>query len=655
MSKQAPYGAWKSPITSDMLVSKAIRLGAGIFDGQDIYWMEGRPQEQGRYVIVKRTSDGETTDVNPPPFNARTRVHEYGGGSFLVDDGVVYFTNFADQRLYRVTPGETPTPITPESEAKLRYADGVVDHRRQRIICVREDHRGGGEAINTIAAIPFDGSSADADEQQVLVAGNDFYATPRISPDGERLLWLTWHHPNMPWDGTELWVGAIQDDGSIADARHIAGGERESIFQPSWAPDGAITFVSDRSGWWNLYRWQDDHAEGLVEMEAEFGLPQWIFGMTTYDYLSAREIICTYTQQGIWRLARLDLKSRELTPIDLPYTTIGSPHASKEGEEGKVLLRVGAADRPSALILFDPATGATTTLRKAHELEVDPDYLSTPEPIEFPTTGGKTAHALFYPPQNPDYEAQEDEKPPLLVISHGGPTAATNSALDMSIQYWTSRGIAVLDVNYGGSTGYGRAYRERLNERWGIVDVDDCANGAHYLVEQGRVDGDRLAIRGGSAGGYTTLSALAFRDVFHAGASYYGVSDLEALTTDTHKFESRYLDNLVGPYPEARDRYIERSPIHHIAGLSCPIIFFQGLEDAVVPPPQAEQMVDALREKGIPVAYLPFEGEQHGFRQAEHIKRAIDAELYFYGQIFGFETADDIEPVTIENLDATER
>ncbi|NBD36326.1 MAG: prolyl oligopeptidase family serine peptidase [Chloroflexi bacterium] len=632
MSKQAPYGAWASPITSDMLVSKAIRLGAGIFDGQDIYWMEGRPQEQGRSVIVKRTPDGETTDVNPSPFNARTRVHEYGGRSFLVDNGIVYFSDFADQRLYRVTPGKAPTPITPESEAKLRYADGIVDHHRQRIICVREDHRGGGEAVNTIAAIPFDGSSADADEQQVLVAGNDFYATPRISPDGQQLLWLTWHHPNMPWDGTELWVGAIQTDGALADARHIAGGDRESIFQPSWAPDGAITFVSDRSGWWNLYRWQEDHAECLAEMAAEFGLPQGVFGMATYDY-------------------RLDLKRRKLTPIDLPYTNIGSPHAS---EGGKVLLRVGAADRPTTLILFDPATGATTTLRKAHELEVDPDYLSTPEPIEFPTTDGKTAYALFYPPQNPDYEASEDAKPPLLVISHGGPTAATNSALDMSIQYWTSRGIAVLDVNYGGSTGYGRAYRERLNEQWGIVDVDDCVNGAHYLVEQGRVDGDRLAIRGGSAGGYTTLSALAFCDVFHAGASYYGVSDLEALATDTHKFESRYLDNLIGPYPETRARYVARSPIHHIEGLSCPIIFFQGLEDAVVPPPQAEQMVDALREKGIPVAYLPFEGEQHGFRRAEHIKRAIDAELYFYGQIFGFEPADEIEPVTIENLDTAE-
>lgn len=646
-----PYGSWKSPITSDLIVSSSIRLGGGVLEGEDIYWLEGRPSEGGRYVLVHRAPDGTRTDLTPAPFNVRTRVHEYGGGSFLVDNGIVYFSNFADQRLYRVTPGEAPTPITPESEAKLRYADGVVDHRRQRIICVREDHRAGGEAVNTIAAIPFDGGSANADEQQALVAGNDFYATPRISPDGQQLLWLTWHHPNMPWDGTELWVGAIQADGALANARHIAGGDRESIFQPSWAPDGAITFVSDRSGWWNLYRWQEDHAECLVEMEAEFGLPQWVFGMTTYDYLSATEIICTYTQMGIWRLARLDLTSRELTPLALPYTNIGSPHAS---EDGKVLLRVGAADRPTALLLFDPATEATTTLRKAHELEVDPDYLSTPEPIEFPTTDGKTAHALFYPPQNPDYEASEDEKPPLLVISHGGPTAATDSALDMSIQYWTSHGIAVLDVNYGGSTGYGRAYRERLNEQWGIVDVDDCVNGAHYLVEQGRVDGDRLAIRGGSAGGYTTLSALAFCDVFHAGASYYGVSDLEALATDTHKFESRYLDNLIGPYPETRARYVARSPIHHIEGLSCPIIFFQGLEDAVVPPPQAEQMVDALREKGIPVAYLPFEGEQHGFRRAEHIKRAIDAELYFYGRIFGFEPADEIEPVTIENLDTAE-
>ena len=616
-----------------------------MFDGDDVYWTEGRPAEAGRNVLVRRAPDGATVDVTPAPFNARTRVHEYGGGAVLVDRGVVIFSNFADQRLYRVAPGGTPEAITPDGA--LRYADCVVDPARNRLICVREDHSETalaehGEAVNTIAAIALDGSET----QHVLVAGNDFYSTPRLSPDGHTLAWLTWHHPNMPWDGTELWIAEVQPDGSLANAVLVAGGKNESIFQPSWSPDGRLYFVSDRSGWWNLYRLDNGGTERLVTMEAEFGVPQWAFGISTYAFESAGRIICTYTQDGIDYLASLDTTTKTLTPLDTPYTGIGSIQAAPE----KVLFRGASPTQATALVVFDLATGQQTILKRASAIEIDPGYLSTPQPIEFPTTGGLTAYGIFYPPHNQDYTAPEGEKPPLLVLSHGGPTGATSSALKLGVQYWTSRGFAVLDVNYGGSAGYGRAYRERLNDQWGIVDVDDCANSARYLAEQGLVDPARLAIRGGSAGGYTTLCALTFRDVFHAGASHYGVSDLEGLATDTHKFESRYLDGLIGPYPERRDLYEARSPIHHIAKLNCPVIFFQGLEDKVVPPSQAETMVEALRTKGIPVAYLPFEGEQHGFRRAENIKRALDAELYFYGRIFGFELADPVEPVEIENL-----
>ena len=638
----APYGSWKSPITSDLIASGIIRLGQIALDGDDVYWVEMRPAEGGRYVIVRRVPDGRTTDITPPPFNARTLVHEYGGGAFAVAESTVYFSNFADQRLYCQDPGAQPRPITPE--AKLRYADVVVDRRRGRMICVCEDHTDPTrEAENTIVSLDLEGG----DGGRVLVSGNDFYSSPRLSPDGTRLAWLTWNHPNMPWDGTELWVGELRADGSLGRAERVAGGPRESIFQPEWSLDGVLHFVSDRTGWWNLYRWRDGRAEPLTEMEAEFGRPQWVFGMSTYAFASADHIICAYTQGGIWHLASLDTATRTLKPIEIPYTEIAYVRARPE----RAVFLAGSPTEPASVVQLDLATGRIEVLRRSTEVKIDRGYLSSPQAIEFPTEGGLTAYAFFYPPQNRDYVAPPGERPPLLVMSHGGPTSAASTTLNLGIQYWTSRGIAVLDVNYGGSTGYGRAYRERLEGRWGIVDVDDCVNGARYLVERGLVDGDRLAIRGGSAGGYTTLCALTFRDVFKAGASYYGVSDLEALTKETHKFESRYLDRLVGPYPERRDLYQERSPIHFAHRLSCPAIFFQGLEDRVVPPNQAESMVEALRAKGLPVAYVTFEGEQHGLRRAESIKRALDAELYFYSRIFGFEPADPVEPVPIENLD----
>ena len=640
--KVAPYGSWKSPITSDLIVKGSIGVGSVALDGRDVYWLEMRPSEAGRSVIVRRTSDGKTSDVTPKPFNARTRVHEYGGGDYTVTSGTIYFSNFDDQRLYeQQSPDAGPRPLTPEGA--MRYADPVVDRGRRRLVCVREDHTGGGEAVNAVVSINLE----DGSEALVLASGHDFYSSPRLSPDGKHLAWLAWNHPNMPWDGTELWVGGLAADGSLTNTELVAGGEEESIFGPEWSPDGALYFVSDRSGWWNLYRrMEGGGAEPLHEMAAEFGMPQWVFGISMYAFQSAETIICTYIERGSSRLARLDTKSGQFENIETPYTDISSVHVNAD----YVVFRGGSPTTPGSIVQLNLRTGETEVLRRSNELQLDPGYFSAPEAIEFPTEGGKTAHAFFHPPRNRDFAAPEGEKPPLLVKSHGGPTSAATTTLSLNIQYWTSRGIGVLDVNYGGSTGYGREYRQRLNDRWGIVDVDDCANGARHLVARGLADGGRSMITGGSAGGYTTLCALTFRDVFKAGASHYGVSDCEALATETHKFESRYLDRLIGPYPERADLYRERSPVHYVDRLSCPVIFFQGLEDKIVLPNQAEMMVDALRAKGLPVAYVPFEGEQHGFRRAENIKRALDGEIYFYSRIFGFELADDVEPVPIENL-----
>ena len=649
-SQIAPYGSWKSPITADLIVTGTIGLGGIALDGDDVYWTEGRPAEAGRNAIVRRNSDGKTADVTLSPFNVRTRVHEYGGGAFTVKDGIIYFSNFADQRLYKQTPDGEPQAVSQESGGNLRYADAVIDTERGQIICVCEDHTGGGhEPVNTLVSINLD----KGEDIQVLASGSDFYASPRLSPDRTQLAWLSWNHPNMPWDGTQLWVAPIQADGLLGEPQLVAGGIEESVFQPEWSPDGVLYFVSDRTGWWNLYRWNPSLAQGslgeiepLCEMEAEFGLPQWVFGMSTYAVESANRIICTYTQQGIWYLASLDTQTKQLEVIETPYTDISSVHAANN----RAVFMAGSATEPTAVVQIDLATRQLEVLRRSSELEIDTGYLSIPQAIAFPTENNLTAYAFFYPPKNKDYTAPTGEKPPLIVKSHGGPTASTSSAFNLKIQYWTSRGFAFVDVNYGGSTGYGRDYRQRLKDNWGIVDVDDCANAAKYLAEQGLVDGERLAIAGGSAGGYTTLAALTFRDIFKAGASYYGVSDLEVLAKDTHKFEARYLDGLIGPYPERKDLYEKRSPIHFTDQLSCPVIFFQGLEDKVVPPNQAEMMVEALKAKGLPVAYVAYEGEQHGFRRAENIKRTLDGEFYFYSRVFGFEPAEAIEPVAIENL-----
>ncbi|HEX5417362.1 MAG TPA: S9 family peptidase [Chloroflexota bacterium] len=642
--KVAPYGTWESPITPELITAKSVRLGEIVVDGDDIYWLEGRPLEGGRQVVVHRAPDGRTADVTPAPFNARTRVHEYGGAAYTVADGVVFFSNFADQRVYRQDPGAAPRPLTPAVD--LRYADYCYDPRRKRLLAVREDHRAADrEAINSVVSL----DAENGGEGEVLVSGNDFYSNPRLSADGSRLAWLTWNHPNMPWDGTELWTAEVGPNGKPTNNQKVAGGLEESIFQPEWGPDGALYFASDRNNWWNLYRWRPGQpVEPVYLAEAEIGAPAWAFGVRVYTFMPEGKLVLTYSEKGQRRLVSVDLKTDSRRNIPTPYTSIGSLDATPGH-----LVFIGASPTVAPeVVVLDEANDQTQILRRSDEVTLDQGYLSVPKEIEFPTENGQTAYGYFYPPKNAAYVAPAGEQPPLIVISHGGPTSSTGTALNLGIQYWTSRGFAVMDVNYGGSTGYGRAYRQRLNGNWGIVDVNDCSNAARYLAAQGLVDENRLAIRGGSAGGYTTLAALTFRDVFKAGASHYGVSDLEALATDTHKFESRYLDSMIGPYPARRDLYLERSPLYHTDQLSCPIIFFQGLEDKVVPPNQAELMIDAMRKKGLPVAGLFYEGEQHGFRKAENIKRTLEAELSFYGQIFGF-APPNVEKVAIENPGGT--
>lgn len=636
----APYGTWRSPITSDLIVSGTITLGQVLLDGTDLYWTEGRPAEQGRVVLMRRSQDGQITELTPAPLNVRTRVHEYGGGPYTAHAGTVFCSNFADNRLYRLDPDGPPQAITSSSE--LRYADLQVDPARARLIAVREDHRHSGEAINTLVAVATQGHQAD----QVLVSGHDFFSSPRLSPDSTQLAWLAWDHPNMPWDGTTLWVGRIAEDGTLTDVTQIAGGPEESIFQPAWSPAGVLHFVSDRSGWWNLYRWHDGQTHALPPMEAEFGQPQWVFGMSTYGFESPNRLLCAIDQHGSQRLIRIDAAGGEISELPTPYTTFDYLQVSPE----RAYFLGAAPTDAGALVELDLVSGQTNAIQASSQVALELHYLSIPQQIEFPTEHGQTAFALYYPPVNPDFQAPEGEQPPLLVRSHGGPTDAAQNSLKLQIQYWTSRGFAVVDVNYGGSTGHGRAYRQRLNGQWGRVDVDDCVNAARYLVSQGLADSARLTITGGSAGGYTTLCALTFRDVFKAGSSLFGISELEVFVNDTHKFESRYVDRLVGPYPERKDLYHERSPINFVDQLNCPMILLQGLDDKIVPPNQAELMRKSVRAKGLPVAYLAFEGEGHGFRRAENIKRALDAQFYFFAKIFGFTPADQLEPVQIENL-----
>jgi len=638
---EAPFGSWASPVTAELIAGASIRLGQIGVLGRDIFWSEGRPQEQGRNVLVWRSDDGRIADLTPAPLNVRSRVHEYGGGAFTLGRKAGFFVNDADQQIWRIRAGEAPHALT--AMPGMRHADIEIDATRKRLLCVREDHSGNSEAVTTLVAVSLSNGA-----QQVLVSGHDFFSTPRVSPDGQQLAWLSWDHPNMPWDGTTLWLAALLADGTPGSARVVAGGADESIFQPSWSPSGELHFVSDRSGWWNLYRLRGDAVQPLHAMPAEFGQPQWAFAMSTYGFDAQGRIVCAVAQHGRSMLALLDADTGRFEMLGTPFCAIQELQVG----DGFATFLGATETAPEAVIRLDLASGAHEVLRSSTRSSVDVAFVSTAEAISFPTENGLTAHAFHYPPANRHFRGPDGERPPLIVINHGGPTGSTNAAFKLGYQYWTSRGFAIVDVNYGGSNGYGRAYRERLTGQWGVVDVDDAINAARFLIERGDVDADRVVIRGASAGGYTALSALTFRSFFKAGASHYGIGDLEALARDTHKFESRYLDKLIGPYPAQQALYRARSPVNHTDRLASPMILFQGAEDKAVPPAQAEAMFEAVRAKGLPVAYLLFDGEQHGFRRAATIKRALEAELYFYGRVFGLTPADAIEPVPIENLPA---
>ena len=642
---QAPCGAWTSPIIAGVVAAGATPLSTVLLDGDDVYWLAGRASEGGRTTLLRRRGGASAQELTPAPFNVRTRVHEYGGGALLAAGGTVWFSHFADNRIYKMEGDGEPVALS--AGGTLRHADFVLDAARARLIAVREDHSAGAAyPVNTLCALAFDGS------ETVLVDGNDFYSSPRLSPDGTQLAWLCWDHPRMPWQGTELWLADVEDDGSLVNGRLIAGGADESICQPEWSPGGVLYFVSDRSGWWNLHRYARDDHGGVVHpvcpMEAEFAGPHWTFGNSLYGFRSEQEIVCTYIEDGVSRLARLDVDTGTLTPVDNPYQEIRELRVNGD----TVALLGGAPTIALELARIDLAGGARTILARSIERLPDTGYLSVPQSIRYPSTHGRTAYAFYYPPTNADFAPQPGEQPPLMVIGHGGPTSMASSTLKLATQFWTSRGIAVLDVNYGGSTGFGRAYRDLLRGRWGVVDVEDCVAGARYLADQGLVDRERLVIRGGSAGGLTTLCALAFHDVFKAGASYYGVSDLKGLDADSHKFESRYNEYLIAPKAQADAVYAARSPINHTDKLRRPMIFFQGLDDKVVPPPQSASMVDALRARGVPVAYLTLEGEGHGFRKADSIVRTLEAELVFYLRVFGIAVPATLPAVEIENLAA---
>ncbi len=624
-----------------MVAAGASPLSSPLLDGADTYWLAGRASEGGRTTLMRQRGQ-DVAEMTPAPFNVRTRVHEYGGGACLVTGGDIYFSNFADNRLYAMRDGAAPAPLT--QPGPQRFADFVFDARLHRLISVREDHAGGSaQPVNTICSVGADGSQA------VLVQGSDFYAAPRLSPDGMALAWLSWDHPRMPWQGTQLWVAEVLADGALGLPRLVAGGPDEAICQPEWSPAGVLHFVSDRSGWWNLYRLGDDAVQPLCARAAEFGSPHWSFGGAMYGFRSEKEIVCTYIENGVSRLAQLSTDTGKLQLLANPYQEIRELRVA-----GSVVLLLGGAPTIALeLARIDLYTELHEILAGSIAELPAAGYLSVPESITFPSSGGRTAHAFFYPPTNADVGPAAGSKPPLMVISHGGPTGMASNTLKLATQFWTSRGFALLDVNYGGSSGFGREYRDALKGQWGVVDVDDCVAGARSLATRGLVDPERLVIRGGSAGGLTTLCALTFHDVFKAGASYYGVSDLAGLDADSHKFESHYNEYLIAPAPEAQRLYLERSPINHAAKLTRPMIFFQGLDDKVVPPQQSEVMVKALREGGVPVAYMTLEGEGHGFRKADSIVRTLEAELYFYLRVFGLAAPGVPAPVTIDNLPGT--
>lgn len=650
MSKtNLPFGNWASPISAEALTAASINLSEIHTDGTDIYWLESRPQEKGRTTIM-RWHDGEREELLPAPINVRSRVNEYGGGSYCVGDGVVYFVAFDDQCIYRLdTTNTNPIPEALTTESAKRFGDLFLDKTNSRIYAVCEDHsKPNSEPLTTLCYLDLKGSK----ELKTIQQGADFYASPVTSADGTNIMWLEWNHPNLPWDGTRCMLATISAEGSTQDARHIAGGDKEAIVQPMFAPNGDIIFVSDKNNWWNLYRINKNNnysisPECLIEMPAEFAGPLWVGGLSYYAFSSANELVGCYSQNGTWHLYQLNLQTKNFQTLTTPCCDIEYVASNKDG-----VYFIGSTTTDFSSVYYYQS-GAVSILNQPAGNPFSQADIAQAEAIEFPLSYRQdVGHCFYYPPTNANFCGPDNTAPPLIVICHGGPTSATHSSLNLAIQYWTNRGIAVADVNYSGSTGYGRNYRDALLGQWGIADVQDCIDCVKYLISNDLADADKIAIRGGSAGGYTVLCALTFHSVFKAGASRYGIGDLETLASDTHKFESRYLDNLVGPYPKTKSIYQQRSPINHLDQFAAPVIFLQGLQDKVVPPNQAEAMIAALDAKNIPHASVFFPEEGHGFRQAKNQRRALEAELYFYGQVFGFDVSDNIEPIAIPHLKA---
>jgi dipeptidyl aminopeptidase/acylaminoacyl peptidase len=635
----AAFGAWPSPLSAATVAAGKLRISDLQCDGDDTYWIEGRATEGGRCVIVRHRG-GSVEDVLPPPFSARTWVHEYGGGAFVACGGDIFFSNAADGRLHVIAADDIPRALTPEL-AGIRFADMVVDTRRRRLVSVVEDHTGDG-VVNDLREVDL-----DTGEVRPLVDGHDFFAAPRLSPDGAQLAWLSWDDPNMPWDSTSLWVARLDAAGRPVQPRLVAGGDGESVVQPLWSNDSVLHFVTDRSGWWNVWRDADNGPTVAFAVDADCGVPAWVFRLSTYALLPDGRLVVGGARDGLWDLYVAGDGGDSRT-VPLPYNDIDG--ALDVTSSGSVVIVAGSPSEALSVVRVDPTGGAHEVLRSGSSVSIPDGLLSTAQPITFPGHGGAPSHAFYYAPRNDDVVKPDDQLPPLLVRAHGGPTSATSPALDPAVQYWTSRGYAFLDVDYGGSTGYGRDYRRRLNDEQGVVDVGDCVAGAQHCAATGLADPQRLLIHGGSAGGYITLCAMTFYDVFAAGVSLFGISDLELLLVDTHKFEARYFDSLVGPYPQEQQRYHDRSPIHFINRIKKPLLLLQGLDDPIVPPNQAEVMVEALTAAGTPVAYEAYAGEQHGFRQAENIVRSMEAQLSFFWQVLGLAPAEDIRPVAISNF-----
>ncbi|OXY90155.1 prolyl oligopeptidase family serine peptidase [Streptomyces diastatochromogenes] len=634
---QQAYGSWPSPIDAALAAAHDGHPEWVGFVGDEVWWTEPRPAEGGRRALVRRGTDGAEESVLPAPWNVRSRVIEYGGRPWdgvMRDDGpLVVFTHFADQRLYRYEPGGEPRPLTPVSPVGggLRWAEPQVDLARGEVWCVLEEFTGDGpdDVRRVLAAVPLDGSAADdrAAVRELTDGRHRFVTGPRVSPDGRRAAWLAWDHPRMPWDGTELLVGEVGDDGTLHTVHTVAGGPEEAVAQVEWSADGRLLYASDRSGWWNLYR----DGTPLCPREEEFAGPLWKLGLRWFAPLG-NGLIAVVHGRGSTVFGILDPESGEVVDATGPWTEFAPSLAAHGGR----VVAVGAGPRTGyEVVELDTSSGHARAIGARHRDPVDPAYYPEPRIRTFTGPGGREVHAHVYPPHHPGRTAPDGELPPYVIWAHGGPTSRVPLVLDLEIAYFTSRGIGVAEVNYGGSTGYGRAYRERLREQWGVVDVEDCAAVARALAEEGTADPGRLAIRGGSAGGWTTAASLTTTDVYACGTIVYPVLDLATWGPgETHDFESRYLESLIGPLTEVPARYAERSPTAHADRLTVPFLLLQGLDDVICPPAQCERFLAGIAGRGVPHAYLTFAGEGHGFRRAETMVRALEAELSLYAQVF---------------------